>query len=96
MHEVFLTTFIEPEQLEQARAVLQGYCAMSAHPTLTHVVYFHGPAARPVGLPNMKQYIADQKPDRTVLQLWNELAQILARQSFAMQVRYPARSDGSK
>lgn len=87
MHELFLTAIIGEGDCEQAQAILQGFCAMSAKQTVKYLVYFSGPN-KPRGFPNLKKFFEEQKTDRQQVRLWTELGQNISRQSYVMQGRY--------
>ncbi|KAJ9149471.1 Mediator of RNA polymerase II transcription subunit 18 [Pleurostoma richardsiae] len=83
MHELFLTGVVRDDDLEMARAVLQGFCAMNSWQSTHRVLFFRGPP-QPKGLP--KSEAIPKLPQTQAL--WRDLHQNLARQSYVLQLRY--------
>lgn len=77
MYELWLTSVIRADQLEQACAVFQGYCAMSPRHSFSRLLFFEGPD-EPKALSRL--------PNRSLQ--WNELSQQLSRQSYVLKARY--------
>lgn len=83
MWELFLSTYVQEKDFDQARAVLQGLCAMSAHPVWRRVLFFTS-SPQNTGLPSVKRLPAAH-PQRP---WWLELDGHLRRTQFNFQVRY--------
>ena len=90
MYELFLTAFVDTNDLEAACSVLSGLCGMPPWESLTRILYYQGPP-RPPGLSN---YAGLEKLIRkeSAYHL-KELHMGLSRQSFILQSRYDVRKD---
>ncbi|KFA64620.1 hypothetical protein S40285_03956 [Stachybotrys chlorohalonatus IBT 40285] len=89
MYELFLTAPVAEDDFGAACAVLSGLCNMPPWETIHRVLYFQGPS-RPVGL---SVHSSIDKRLANTLQLWRELHQNFARQSFVLQARYEVFKD---
>src|SRR6516162_3128378 len=95
MHELFLTAVVVGNDLPKARAVLQGYSAMSGRHNICRVLYFAGPKPPRTsqGLPQIRAlHVEKEKRKERFDQTdksWAELHQIFTKQSFIFQARYP-------
>jgi mediator of RNA polymerase II transcription subunit 18 len=83
MYEFFLTAIVVDEEILQARALLQGYCAMPESHQFHRVLFFRGPD-RPDGFKKVKDL--DKIPNGRA---FRELQQYLSKQSYVLQARYP-------
>lgn len=82
MYEFFLAAIVSDGDLLQARALLQGYCAMPESHQFHQVLFYRGPD-RPNGFKRVKdiEKSPNAKPFR-------ELHQYLTKQSFILQAKY--------
>ena len=83
MHELFLTSPVKDEGLQQALAVIGGFCEMREQYQTTRILHYEpNPAVK--GLSNIKEL---QRERTLSVPYWTELHQILAKQPCTVQVR---------
>ncbi|KAK3684188.1 mediator complex, subunit Med18 [Podospora appendiculata] len=81
-HELFLTAIVPDESMLKARAVLGGVCEMRERHSFTKVRYVRRTDPSPKGLHTIKELQKEKGPN---LPHWQEMHQILAKQSYVLQ-----------
>lgn len=92
MQEAFLTAIVQDGDFEQARAVMQGLCAMNSWPSVHRVLFFQGIPPQPKGQGQTSKGPPVTKSAQTDT-LWRVLNQYLSKQSYLVQLRYEVFKD---